>query len=54
MSFVKAGLSLRSGWKLYEKCYEQLKSIPPEKLQNVDRSVRGGVHFGIGSFNTFV
>src|SRR6185437_6799566 len=44
---------LRSGWKQYEKCYSELNATKDNSL-TVDRSVRGGIGFGIGSFNTFV
>jgi len=54
ISLMKAGLKIRSSWKLYEKCDIQLSKLSSEQTAKLDRSVVGGIQFGIGTFNTFI
>jgi len=51
LCYVKAGLKIRSAWKLYERCENQIAAYTPEVREKIDPSVLGGVRFGIGAFN---
>lgn len=53
LSYVKAGLKIRSAWKLYEKCWNQVNTDPKIMLE-LDESVKGGIQFGIGAFNVII
>ena len=54
MSYIKAGLRIRSAWKLYERCDEQIKQYDETTRAALDVSVTGGIKFGLGCFNTVI
>ena len=54
LSVVKAGLRIRSAWKLYERCEAQIASYDPATRAGLDPSVIGGVQFGLGNFNVII
>ncbi|KAG0285498.1 tetratricopeptide repeat domain 39A [Linnemannia gamsii] len=51
MSYLKAGLNLRKGYKSYENVWLELKSMGDEVNTLVDNNTLGGIHFGLGTIN---
>ncbi|KAG0376083.1 tetratricopeptide repeat domain 39A [Mortierella sp. AD032] len=51
MSYLKAGLNLRKGYKSYENVWLELKSMGDEVNSLVDNNTLGGIHFGLGTIN---
>ncbi|KAG0314538.1 Tetratricopeptide repeat protein 39B, partial [Dissophora globulifera] len=46
MSYLKAGLNLRKGYKSYENVWAEFKTMGNELNTLVDNNTRGGVYFG--------
>ncbi|KAI7822525.1 hypothetical protein BC939DRAFT_397920 [Gamsiella multidivaricata] len=51
MSYLKAGLNLRKGYKSYETIWAELKTMGDEANTLVDNNTLGGVYFGLGTIN---
>ncbi|KAI1314909.1 Tetratricopeptide repeat protein 39B [Mortierella claussenii] len=51
MSYLKAGLNLRKGYKSYENVWTELKSMGEEVNTLVDNNTLGGIYFGLGTIH---
>ncbi|KAF9304768.1 Tetratricopeptide repeat protein 39B [Mortierella antarctica] len=51
MSYLKAGLNLRKGYKSYENVWAEIKNMGDEADKLVDNNTLGGVHFGLGTIH---
>ncbi|KAF9917811.1 Tetratricopeptide repeat protein 39B [Lobosporangium transversale] len=51
MSYLKAGLNLRKGYKSYENIWTELKSMGDEVNTLVDNNTLGGIYFGLGTIH---
>ncbi|KAF9584679.1 hypothetical protein BGW38_005600 [Lunasporangiospora selenospora] len=51
MSYLKAGLNLRKGYKSYEAVWAELKAMGDETDNIVDKHTLGGIQFGLGTIN---
>ncbi|KAF9918077.1 tetratricopeptide repeat domain 39A [Linnemannia zychae] len=51
MSYLKAGLNLRKGYKSYENVWLELKAMGEEVNDLVDKNTLGGIQFGLGTIN---
>ncbi|KAG0250315.1 tetratricopeptide repeat domain 39A [Mortierella polycephala] len=51
MSYLKAGLNIRKGYKSYENVWAELQSMGDEVNTLVDNNTRGGIQFGLGTIN---
>ncbi|KAF9160248.1 tetratricopeptide repeat domain 39A [Mortierella sp. AD011] len=51
MSYLKAGLNLRKGYKSYETVWEEIQSMGDQATTLVDNNTLGGVHYGLGTIN---
>ncbi|GJJ71127.1 hypothetical protein EMPS_03477 [Entomortierella parvispora] len=51
MSYLKAGLNLRKGYKSYENVWAELKSMGDEVDSLVDKNTLGGIQFGLGTIH---
>ncbi|KAI8595879.1 outer membrane protein Iml2/Tetratricopeptide repeat protein 39 [Dissophora ornata] len=51
MSYLKAGLNLRKGYKSYETVWTELKAMGDEANTLVDNNTLGGVYFGLGTIH---
>ncbi|KAF9966654.1 Tetratricopeptide repeat protein 39B [Mortierella alpina] len=51
MSYLKAGLNLRKGYKSYENVWTELKTMGDEVDTLVDKNTLGGIQFGLGTIH---
>ncbi|KAK3825093.1 MAG: hypothetical protein J3Q66DRAFT_326896 [Benniella sp.] len=51
MSYLKAAVNLRKGYKSYEFIWAELKSMGDEVNTLVDNNTLGGIYFGLGTIN---
>ncbi|KAG0229310.1 hypothetical protein BGW42_001650 [Actinomortierella wolfii] len=51
MSYLKAGLNIRKGYKSYENVWAEVKSMGAEAETLVDKNTLGGIQFGMGTIN---
>ncbi|KAI8353562.1 hypothetical protein B0O80DRAFT_386903 [Mortierella sp. GBAus27b] len=51
MSYLKAAMNLRKGYKSYESIWAELKSMGDEVNSLVDNNTLGGIYFGLGTIN---
>ncbi|KAF9113933.1 hypothetical protein BGX27_000464 [Mortierella sp. AM989] len=51
ISYLKAGLNLRKGYKAYEGVWNEIQSMGDEATKLIDNNTLGGVHFGLGTIN---
>ncbi|KAG9325494.1 hypothetical protein KVV02_007525 [Mortierella alpina] len=51
MSYLKAGLNLRKGYKSYENVWAELKTMGDEVDTLVDKNTLGGIQFGLGTIH---
>ncbi|KAF9430109.1 Tetratricopeptide repeat protein 39B [Podila epigama] len=51
MSYLKAGLNLRKGYKSYENVWTEIKNMGDESSHLVDNNTIGGIHFGLGTIH---
>ncbi|KAF9281064.1 hypothetical protein BGZ68_006860 [Mortierella alpina] len=51
MSYLKAGLNLRKGYKSYENVWAELKTMGDEVNTLVDKNTLGGIQFGLGTIH---
>ncbi|KAG0213532.1 Tetratricopeptide repeat protein 39B [Mortierella sp. GBA30] len=51
MSYLKAGLNLRKGYKSYENVWAELKSMGDGVNALVDNNTLGGIQFGLGTIH---
>ncbi|KAF9940591.1 Tetratricopeptide repeat protein 39B [Modicella reniformis] len=51
MSYLKAAMNLRKGYKAYEAIWAELQSMGDEVNTLVDNNTLGGIYFGLGTIN---
>ncbi|KAF9436724.1 tetratricopeptide repeat domain 39A [Entomortierella beljakovae] len=51
MSYLRAGLNLRKGYKSYEYVWDEFKKMGDDVSTHVDKHTLGGVQFGLGTIN---
>ncbi|KAF9570458.1 Tetratricopeptide repeat protein 39B [Mortierella alpina] len=51
MSYLKAGLNIRKGYKSYENVWAELKTMGDEVEALVDKNTLGGIQFGLGTIH---
>ncbi|KAG0342164.1 Tetratricopeptide repeat protein 39B [Podila humilis] len=51
MSYLKAGLNLRKGYKSYENVWAEVKAMGDESDKLVDNNTLGGIQFGLGTIH---
>ncbi|KAF9159155.1 hypothetical protein DFQ26_006851 [Actinomortierella ambigua] len=51
MSYLKAGLNIRKGYKSYENVWSEVNGMGAESDTLVDKNTLGGIQFGMGTIN---
>ncbi|KAF9199961.1 Tetratricopeptide repeat protein 39B [Haplosporangium sp. Z 27] len=51
ISYLKAGLNLRKGYKSYETVWDEIQAMGNDATKLVDNNTLGGVYFGLGTIN---